>query len=205
MKNIADQFFPNPKDDDNKICSVMEQKLDDKVDRKINFNISTLVVTEVLHELIDSIFRNSTITSCFKNPNKISSGEINSYSECSTTIDFNQNRYQINHLKMKIQAISVNIKHTSSCHESADWTISVESSPSRPTYQMEKLKLGFQHSKGVILMYLQGKYCSFTTCFSRNDSGTVSFLKPLSMSKSVLESLAKSTLGFSSVEDVTIP
>ena len=64
MKNIAEQFFPNPKDDDNKICSVMEQKLDDKVDRKINFNISTLVVTEVLHELIDSIFRNSTITSC---------------------------------------------------------------------------------------------------------------------------------------------
>ena len=88
MKNIADQFFPNPKDDDIKICSVMEQKLDDKVDRKINFNISTLVVTEVLHELIDSIFRNSTITSCVKNPNKISSGEINSYSEC-TTIDFN--------------------------------------------------------------------------------------------------------------------
>ena len=51
-------------------------------------NISTLVVTELLHELIDSIFRNSTITSCVKNPNKISSGEINSYSEC-TTIDFN--------------------------------------------------------------------------------------------------------------------
>ena len=88
MKNIADQFFPNPKDDDIKICSVMEQKLDDKVDRKINFNISTLVVTEILHELIDSIFRNSTITSCVKNPNKISSGENNSYSECST-IDFN--------------------------------------------------------------------------------------------------------------------
>ena len=82
---IVNQFFPDPKDEDNKICvSIIEQKLDDKINCKINFNISTLVVTEVLHEMINSIFKNSTETlSCIKNSKKISGGEIDSDSECS--------------------------------------------------------------------------------------------------------------------------
>ena len=95
-KGIAAQFFSNSDNEDNKICtSFMEQKLDVKIKRKINLNISTLVVTELLHEMIDSIFKTSTKTfNLIKNSKKtldddaqsIESGEIQSDSECSDDV-----------------------------------------------------------------------------------------------------------------------
>ena len=96
-KGIAAQFFSNTDNEDKKISSsAVEQKLDAKINRKIKLNISTLVVTELLHEMIDSIFKNSKNTSTFvKNSKKtldddaqsIESGEIKSDSEsCSSDV-----------------------------------------------------------------------------------------------------------------------
>ena len=96
-KGIAAQFFSNSEKED-KITSSIEQKLDSKIKRKITLNISTLVVTELLHQMIDSIFKSSKNTSSslfVKNSKRtlddddqsIESGEIKSDSESSSSDD----------------------------------------------------------------------------------------------------------------------
>ena len=96
-KGIAAQFFSNSENED-KITSSIEKKLDSKIRRKITLNISTLVVTELLHQMIDSIFKSSKNTSSssfIKNSKRtlddddqsIESGEIKSDSESSSSDD----------------------------------------------------------------------------------------------------------------------
>ena len=96
-KVIVNHIFSDAKDNSNEMCSFMEQKWNEKPNGKISFTTSTLVVTELLHEMIDSIFKSSSKTvALVQNPMKtreddvqsIESGEINSDSDSECAIIF---------------------------------------------------------------------------------------------------------------------